>query len=380
MHTNFLLNILIGILVISLSILFLHDLNSNAKDEASFKHKQDNPSQKEIKSKSRRSYITKYYTWKYNGKHYNLQLRFDKSTYSYYKENIIAPRKIKGEITYSRLLRHNHADGLFSRLADKLRSKALNNNLSQAQLAELAVSFVQSIPYDHYLANKIENQKAFPKHPYEVLYEKSGICSGKSFLIHILLNKLQFGTCLFIFDKADHMMAGIKCPKTYSNFNSGYCYIESTSYFPIGLASSDFNKLKIEDLVTKYSIDLVSSWEIKSETNGRTYNKIKRNLNLLNALKEINIKSDILKSNLDRKSKKFKEIKNKMDQLKERLEHYKRNNQRDKYQTYAKKYNRLLAKARSIKENYNQIANNHNMKVSEYKALVTHLLIQQGSQ
>lgn len=380
MHTNFLLNILIGILVITLSILFVHDLNSNAKNETSSKYKQNDPPQKEIKSKSRNSYITKYYIWRYNGKHYNLQLKFDKSTYSYYKENTIAPRKIKGEVTYSRLLRYNHADGLFSRLADKLRSKALNNNLTQAQLAELTVSFVQSIPYDHYLASKIENQKAFPRHPYEVLYKKSGICSGKSFLIHILLNKLQFGTCLFIFDKADHMMAGIKCPKIYSKFNSGYCYIESTSYFPIGLASSDFNKLKIENLVTKYSIDLVSSWEIKSETDGRTYNKIKRNLKLLNALKEINIKSDRLKSNLNRKSKRLKEIKHNMDRLKERLERYKRNNQPAKYQTCAKKYNRLVSKTRRIKENYNQIINHHNMKAREYKALVTNLLIQQGSQ
>ena len=374
------LNAFIIVLIVALSVLYIHDFKTSKSEFFEPKKKDDSSDNKKDNVKKDRKKVTKYFEWKYNGKKYSLSLNFDKSTYFYYKNNRIAPMKIEEGVTYRKLLQHGNANGLFTRLTDRLMDKALNNKLTQDQLAELTVSFVQSIPYDERLASKVENLSALPKHPYEVLYEKSGICSGKSFLVHVLLDELGFGTCLFVFDEADHMMAGIKCPKKHSKFNSGYCYIESTSYHPIGFASIEFEKLNIENLVTKYSINLVTSWNIKNDINGKEYTDIEKNINLLEKLKNIKIKRKKFKALIDEKSERLKGLKDNIDQLKTRMERFKRLNKRIKYNRYANKYNNLVSRFKRIKGVYNQLSDLYNRKGRELEALVDHLLIQKGRQ
>jgi len=91
------------------------------------------------------------------------------------------------------------------------------------------ISLVQRIPYDHTAVNY---DIAINKYPYNVLYNKIGICAEKSYLMALLLSKLGYGTGIFLF--TTHATAGIKCLPPYDYKNSGYCLIESTQLSFVG--------------------------------------------------------------------------------------------------------------------------------------------------
>lgn len=378
MKTENIFNLFITFILCVLVFFFLIDLYEIEFSSAQSDNDKKNNTKVSISSQKNDIRI-RYYSWQYSGKNYYLKLKLHESIYDYYKDNNISPTKIQGNISYRQFLRHDYAEGLFSTLASKLRDKALENSLTQDQLAELTVAFVQAIPYDYGLAKKIENQTTLPKHPYEVLYEKSGVCSGKSFLTFLLLDMLDFGTCLFRFDRANHMMAGIKCLDRYSSFNSGYCYIETTSYFPVGFSKSDFDQLNVESIVTKYSIDLMSSWNILHANEGNKYNEIVRNKKLLDEAKQIYSENNKIKKRLKNKAEELKRLSNHIKDLKNKLQRYKKRNQRRKYKLYANKYNNLVSKANNMKDNYNELSNYYNKRSHKYNAAINELLIQKGS-
>lgn len=108
-------------------------------------------------------------------------------------------------------------------LVDKIKS--LSDNLHER--ANIAINLVQEIPYDWeaYNSNNIDG-----RYPYEVLYDMKGVCMEKADLLAFLLRELDFGVAIFEFDQ--HRAVGIKCDN--GNYNSNYCFIEATDYYPVG--------------------------------------------------------------------------------------------------------------------------------------------------
>ncbi|MDK2796308.1 MAG: hypothetical protein PWQ22_531 [Archaeoglobaceae archaeon] len=92
--------------------------------------------------------------------------------------------------------------------------------------ARIAISLVQNIPYDY---ESLRTGVYKNRYPYEVIYDKKGICAEKSRLLAFILRELGYGVVLFEFEVEDHMAVGIKCPMRYSYRNSSYCFIETTS-------------------------------------------------------------------------------------------------------------------------------------------------------
>jgi hypothetical protein len=94
----------------------------------------------------------------------------------------------------------------------------------------IAVNLVQKIPYDmdkpRFEMKYNPNVKI--RYPYEVIVDNKGVCCEKSLLLAFLLRELGFGVALFIFEKESHMAVGIKCPKEFSYYNTGYAFIETT--------------------------------------------------------------------------------------------------------------------------------------------------------
>lgn len=93
-----------------------------------------------------------------------------------------------------------------------------------------AASLVQNIPYDY---NKDTGEEEVAtgrghgtRYPYETLYENSGICGEKSFLIVYLLKELGYGTATMVFLSPLHRVAGVKCAPEYDFRDTGYCIIE----------------------------------------------------------------------------------------------------------------------------------------------------------
>ena len=115
-------------------------------------------------------------------------------------------------------------------LLDKIKEKSNDPN----QQAKIAINLVQSIPYDwDGLYGTPEGRM-----PYEVLYDKTGVCGEKSDLLIYLLRGLGFGVAVFEYEAESHRAAGIRCEN--GNYNSNYCFIEATDYYPIGQIPNDY--------------------------------------------------------------------------------------------------------------------------------------------
>lgn len=101
---------------------------------------------------------------------------------------------------------------------------------SKENQARIAISLVQNIPYgDPSENNAFDETLNLSKFPYQVLYENSGSCEGKSELLVLLLRELGYGTAFFYYAPENHEAVGIKCPIKESLLKSGYCFVETTS-------------------------------------------------------------------------------------------------------------------------------------------------------
>jgi len=185
------------------------------------------------------------YEWKYNGQSYAIKEILYGSfydfyaslpeTYSYYDEEL--PQNWEEEY-FNMFLRHPAEDKTISELAAKIKELGIKNKLSDDRIVELTLSFVQNIPYDEAKAKRIlsesridqsKNTGDTPDYPYETLYKKTGVCSDKSLLAYSLIREMGYGVAIFVYEAENHMSIGIKCPQNYSAYDSGYCYVETTS-------------------------------------------------------------------------------------------------------------------------------------------------------
>jgi len=116
-------------------------------------------------------------------------------------------------------------------LVDKIKLKSTDSN----QQARIAISMVQAIPYDW---DAFTTNNIVGRYPYEVLYDMKGVCMEKANLMAFILRDLGFGVAIFEFDAESHRAVGIKC--NHGNYNSNYCFIEATDYYPIGQIPSDY--------------------------------------------------------------------------------------------------------------------------------------------
>lgn len=91
--------------------------------------------------------------------------------------------------------------------------------------ARAAISLVQHIPYDY---AGMSARSSNLRHPYEVLYDNTGVCSEKSVLLAALLKELGYGVALLSFDSQSHMAVGVSCPSQYAYRGTGYAFVEST--------------------------------------------------------------------------------------------------------------------------------------------------------
>ncbi|WP_440950700.1 hypothetical protein [Methanosphaerula subterraneus] len=126
-------------------------------------------------------------------------------------------------------------------IANALRSQAGSGD----DAARAAISLVQHIPYDD---ARLSVQSSDLRHPYQVLYDNTGVCSEKSVLLAALLKELGYGVALLSFDSQNHMAVGILCPAQYSYRGTGYAFVESTR--PTIPTDADGNYVGVGDLTT----------------------------------------------------------------------------------------------------------------------------------
>lgn len=282
------------------------------------------------------------FQWSYNNRQYELTAVLHESTYNYYnnqpKEYTYTgsrPENWKKEY-YNMFLQTAEGDNTFAELSSKLKEIGEQVNLNQNQVVELAVSFVQSIPYD----KEKSLEEAFEaSYPYEVLYEKKGVCSGKSFLGALLVKELGYGVALFSFEEANHMVIGIKCPEQYDSYNTGYCYTElTTPGWKIGI--EDYQD--IENITSTSRVpSLDKKPEVYEVADGKTYRGITAIMKDKERIKELN--------------KEINDLEQRIDNLKEDLEYYQKIKDYESYNELVSTYNDLVALNKKKVEKYNNL-------------------------
>lgn len=185
--------------------------------------------------------INKSYSVNVNGLN-KIEITLHKEVYDYFKHDASKEYTYYGssppsgwEVDYWKMFLTNKEDEYI--MEDILKQTVEATNSEGDKAVNTLVRFVQRIPYDwdsFYLVG------GTVRYPYETLYDNKGICAEKSLLLAKLLQELNYGVALFNYANENHMAVGIECPYDKSNFQTGYCFIESTDIYPIGKIPQEY--------------------------------------------------------------------------------------------------------------------------------------------
>ncbi len=139
---------------------------------------------------------------------------------------------------YGLFLKPRPEDDAIGQIVAAVQAKARAEGWNMDQAAEYALAMVQFIPYDQAKLDAGNNPVYYP---YETLYLNRGVCSDKTFLAVAILRALGYGAAIIDLPDINHTALGISCPKEYSLNGSGYCYLETTNYFPVGVIPRSIN-------------------------------------------------------------------------------------------------------------------------------------------
>lgn len=178
-------------------------------------------------------FVTRTFSWEYQRKTWSLTLHLDPAGYATYQQR-------SRQRDYDLFASDSFDDGLIADIAKSLHELADEQGLSREELAELTVSFVQSLPYTSDDVTTPFDE--YPRFPYETLYDNGGDCEDTSILAAAVLHELGFKVVLF--ELPSHMALGVECDAegyalTYDGVR--YCYLETTGEnWPVGLIPEEY--------------------------------------------------------------------------------------------------------------------------------------------
>ena len=267
--------------------------------------------------------LLKNFSFKYRGNNYAVNLNLSRTLYDSYNTSpkvlsylVSDPPPNLQEAFYNIFLQTKPEDTSINKIIEEIQKIASQNNWYGDWIAEMALALVQYIPYDQ---AKVETRISNPFYPYETLYLNRGVCSDTTFLAYVILSKLGYGVAIMDFPDINHSALGISCPLEHSINNSGYCYAETTNYFPIGVipnnisgqASTDdygfdrmfdeskLGKIEIFNKISGLSYQQVTTVKDKAGELDALYKDLltsRDNLNTNSAIAEYNKKVDLFNS------------------------------------------------------------------------------------
>lgn len=330
------------------------------------------------------------FKWTYHKKPQELKLTLYKSVYDFYRSG---PKEYTytGELPknweeeyYGMFVTPNPVDRTIPDLAAGLKNLAVRDRLSEDQTVEFVLAFVQSIPYDEVRAAAIEKDTGTekPNYPYEALYDNKGVCSDKSFLLTAILREMSYGTALFEYKDEKHIAVGIQCPIDKSNYNSGFCYAETTQPgHKIGtvpdLSTDTRAALPKKELSAFEATDgqeqktkRLNQPKVYQEKTGRLYNGIVANINTEKKITALEQEISALKQELTPQKGELEEKSQKIDDLARKLEILKKNKDYTTYNELVPDYNKQVADYKKQAGTYNKKVVLYNQKVNEYNKLI----------
>jgi hypothetical protein len=323
-----------------------------------------------------------FFNFKYKTNSYVIEQNFSATLYNTYKSSVkvysysgvTVSDAVLRESFYGLFFNIKSGDTSLSDLVYKLKAVALSNNWTDDETAEFALALVQFIPYDSTKLAAGNNRNNNPYYPYETLYLDRGVCSDKTFLAVSLLRQLGYGAAILDFPTANHSAAGIACPTDQSINGSGYCYVETTNYFPFGIVppnvASGQAQADSEEFVGLFDASHLGALEIYQKTSGKNYYGvagIRVQVASLKAAKDyLNIQSPVI----DAQDTALVAQETEISALKAQMDSYYSSGQLSQYNSLVATYNSLIEKYNGDLGSYKIVVDDYNKKVAEFNQAV----------
>lgn len=190
------------------------------------------------------------HTWEYNKKSCTISLNINKQLYSYYRyerEHLAYRYQFQDDElppNYYSFMLSEHDRPVMQALADEFS----RNADSELKRIDLALSFVQSLPYAHDADSKGTDE--YVRFPIETLVDGCGDCEDKVALMTALLYEMNVDFILLVLP--EHMAIGVHCDeveaKRYLLFQEKrYYYMETTMVgWQIGQIPEDYWEARME--------------------------------------------------------------------------------------------------------------------------------------
>lgn len=275
---------------------------------------------------------------------------------------------------YGLFLTLKSGDTSLDDLIAQLRIIAVKNNWTSDQLLEFTLALVQYIPYDHAKLAADSNRNTNPYYPYETLYLDRGVCSDKTFLAVSLLRKLGYGAAILDFPDLNHSAVGLACPVADSLNGSGYCYGETTNYFPLGVIPQSINsgqaQASVNEFTSLFNSSNLGTVEIYQKTSGQIYQGVattRAQAVLLAAAKDdldaretemTTLQTGITAQGAD------------LTAMKTQMDNYYNNGQTSQYNSLVASYNDLVNKYNAAIANYQSKVADYNQKIVDFNLAV----------
>lgn len=319
------------------------------------------------------------YGFKYNNLAQSISLDLSKSLYLDYASS---PKVLTYQVGhepanfreafYALFLKLKTNDTSIDDAIYKLKSIALQNNLSSDETAALVMAWVQYIPYDHAKvgSNLLTNDN--PYYPYETLYLDRGVCSDKTFLGVVLLRKLGYGAAILDFPSLNHTSVGIQCPTSDSINGSGYCYVETTNYFPLGVIPQSISAgqatKEVNNFENLFNPANLGTIEMYQKTQGKIYQGVATTKARVAALRDEKNYLGAEEVDINNQTSALKIKESNLTTMKAELDNYYNNGQTNSYNNLVGTYNALVNEYNSDRtayllkiESYNQRADAFNL-------------------
>jgi len=312
---------------------------------------------------------TLVYDFKYQNYSYQLSQDLYNNWYELYQSaskvysysSASPPSNIR-DAFYGIFLVTKNGDESIKSLASKLKLVAAQKNWTQDELAEFSLALIQYIPYDHEKLASSNNRNTNPYYPYETLYLDRGVCSDKTFLAVVLLRELGFGAAILDFPDSNHSAAGIACPVEDSLDATGYCYVETTNYFPVGVVPSSINSGQAQaksNFEASFETSTLGKMEVYQAISGRQYNGLSLTKQRVQDILDLQSQLSLEQIELSSLEQEHRDKESALVVVKGKLDEYYASGQ-------ISAYNKLVPEYNSLVQSYNQGLSQYQEKVSAY--------------
>jgi len=305
------------------------------------------------------------FSWKYDGKNYLLDEVLSKSLYTQYSGMSRVLTYRTGEepanmrdAFYAMFLTPRSGDGTLDKVLNDLKKIAAQNNLTGDKLVEFMMAFVQYIPYD---SAKVTGTN-LPNYLYETLYRNSGVCSDKSFLAVAMLRKLGYGAAILDYPDNKHSAAGVACAAGESTNGSGYCFVETTNFFPIGVVPSSLKLGQAESsnqFNALFDGSNLGAMEIYQRTTAKSYTGVSQTMARAEVIKKLVQSINDERTDLNTISLELASDRNNLDALRASMNSYQASGD-------INAYNQLIPQYNEAARNYNDKVANYQLKIDIY--------------